>query len=243
MCRLREVKFSGTHAGHTVVGRPADETADDAATVTVHAVERKEVLVVLTISGVHCKWAAAKASVHLQIQFPICASQWSRGHNHHRLQWKATNFQEGRELTFFVLETWCHRRWHHRQNRRRSHMLLWKSTRKVSFQRDREDDPRPTAGQVRDHHNTQLRVCSCDGRSCRHLLKCQQKRVTVGFSASSRSRDVLGDVVMGEVPIPLEELPPLPPPAEPSPVLQTTSETDAMSLAAIHPYGLRSHWK
>ena len=30
----------------------------------------------------------------------------------------------------------------------------------------------------------------CDGRSCRHLLKCQQKRTELGFSASSSSRDV-----------------------------------------------------
>ena len=55
----------------------------------------------------------------------------------------------------------------------------------------------------------------CDGRRCRHLLRCQQKRITLGFSASSSSRDVLGDVVMSEVPIPLEEVPPPPLPAEP----------------------------
>ena len=62
-------------------------------------------------------------------------------------------------------------------------------------------------------------------------MKCQQERITLGFSASSSSRDVLGDVVMGEVPIP-----PLPP-AEQPPMLKTSSETDAMMLAAIHPYG------
>ena len=36
---------------------------------------------------------------------------------------------------------------------------------------------------------------ACDGRSCRHLLKCQQKRIKLGFSASSSSREDLGDVV------------------------------------------------
>ena len=77
----------------------------------------------------------------------------------------------------------------------------------------------------------------CDGRSCRHLLKCQQKRVELGFSASRSLRDVRGDVVMEDAPTPLEEVPPPPPPAEPPPVLRTSEETDAMTLAAVHPHG------
>ena len=68
----------------------------------------------------------------------------------------------------------------------------------------------------------------CDGRSCRHLLKCQQKRIELGVSASRSLRDVRGDVVMEEV---------SPPPAEPPPVLRTSEGTDAMTLAAEHPYG------
>ena len=35
----------------------------------------------------------------------------------------------------------------------------------------------------------------------------------------------------------MEEAPPPPPPAEPPPVLRTSEETDAMTLAAVHPYG------
>ena len=54
---------------------------------------------------------------------------------------------------------------------------------------------------------------------------------------SISSRDVRGDVVMNEAPTPLEEVPPPPPPAEPPPVLRTSEETDAMMLAAVHPYG------
>ena len=42
---------------------------------------------------------------------------------------------------------------------------------------------------------------------------------------------------MNEAPTPLEEVPPLLPPAEPPPVLRTLEETDAMMLAAAHPYG------
>ena len=74
----------------------------------------------------------------------------------------------------------------------------------------------------------------CDGRSYRHLLKCRQKRVELGLTASSSSRDVRGDVVM-------EEAPPPPPPAEPPPVLRTSEETDAMTLAAVHPCGHEDH--
>ena len=77
----------------------------------------------------------------------------------------------------------------------------------------------------------------CDGRSYRHLLKCQQERVELGLTASSSLRDVRGDVVMEEAPTPVEEVPPPPPPAEPPPVLRTSDEADAMTLAAVHPYG------
>ena len=42
---------------------------------------------------------------------------------------------------------------------------------------------------------------------------------------------------MSEEPGPLGEVPPPPPPAEPPPVLKSSPETDAMMLAAIHPYG------
>ena len=35
----------------------------------------------------------------------------------------------------------------------------------------------------------------------------------------------------------MEEAPPPLPPAEPPPVLRTSEETDAMILAAVHPYG------
>ena len=61
----------------------------------------------------------------------------------------------------------------------------------------------------------------CDGRSHRHLLRCQQKRIQLGLSASSSSREVLDDVVMGEVSTPQEEVQPPPLHAEPLPSLKT----------------------
>ena len=63
----------------------------------------------------------------------------------------------------------------------------------------------------------------CDGRSYRHLLKCHEKRIELGFSASSSLRDLRGDVVM-------EGVPPPPPPAEPPPVLRTSEETCSTSV-------------
>ena len=71
----------------------------------------------------------------------------------------------------------------------------------------------------------------CDGRSYRHFMECQQKRIELGLSASISLRDVRGDVVMEEAPL-------LPPPVEPPPVLRTSDETDAMTLAAVHRTGL-----
>ena len=47
----------------------------------------------------------------------------------------------------------------------------------------------------------------------------------------------MGDVVLGERPMPVEEVPPLPPPAEPPHAIDPSSETDAIMLAARHPYG------
>ena len=90
--------------GTPVAGRPADAAADDAPTVTRHAVERGEVIVVLcNLWRPHCKRAAAKTPVHFPIQFQTCLSRQSRGHNHHRPQWKAATIQVVRVLTVLVL--------------------------------------------------------------------------------------------------------------------------------------------
>ena len=103
--------------GTPVAGRPADASAGDAPTVTRHAVEQREVIWFLQALAPHCKRAAAKASVHLPVQFRTCLSPQSRGHNHHQLQWKAAIIQEGRGLTVPVLVVMCLRRWHKWWNR------------------------------------------------------------------------------------------------------------------------------
>ena len=65
----------------------------------------------------------------------------------------------------------------------------------------------------------------------------KEDEVSLGFSASSSSRDVLGDADMGVRPMPMEEVPPVLPPTEPPHAMDLSSETDAMMLAAVHPYG------
>ena len=72
----------------------------------------------------------------------------------------------------------------------------------------------------------------CDGRSYRHLLTCQQKRVRLRRPVHVTFFVMLSWV---GVSIPMEEVQPFLPPTEPSPMFKTSSETDAKMFAAIHP--------
>ena len=192
-----------------VAGRPADAAADDAPTVR-HAVERREVIVVPASSGAPLQAGSGEGVSATSSQVPNLPKPTVRGHNHHRLQWKAANIPERRELTVLVLAVMCLWMWHKLWNRQRGHTLRWRSMMKVSFQRDSEGDPRRTAGQVRDHPNTQLVVQALNWGS-RH----QAGYVTCEVMSS------------------LEEVPPPPPLVEPPPLLKTSEETDAMMLAAV----------
>ena len=178
----------------------------------------------------HCKRAAAKASAHLQIPFQTCPSGQLRGHSRHRLQWKAAIIQVGErvdssglggdvpmEVAQAVEPT------------TKSHAPVEEHDESLVPKRQRGRPAThcwPSLGSL----EYAVGCPGCDGRSYRHLLKCYQKRVELGFSASSSLLDVGSDVVM-------EEAPPLPPPTEPPPVLRTSEETYAMTLAAVHPYG------
>ena len=168
--------------------------------------------------------------MHLQIQFQTCLYRRSRGHNH-RLQVEAASLQVERERvdrsgpgSDVPMEV-------SQAVTTKSHAPVEEHDESLLLRRQRSD-PRRTAGQVWDHQT----------RSYRHLLRCQQKRIALGFSVSSSSRDVQGDVVMSEVPTPLEEVQPPPPPAEPPFLLKTSSETDAMMLAAIRA-AMRNLWR
>ena len=67
--------------GTPVAGRPAEAAADDAPTVTRHAEERKEVIVVPASSGapLHGGQRQRRQCI-LHIQFQTCPSRWSRSH-------------------------------------------------------------------------------------------------------------------------------------------------------------------
>ena len=135
----------GAMRGTPVAGRPADAAADNAPTVKRHAVERRAVIVVPAIFGAPLHAGSGESVSAPSNPLPNLPKPQSRGHNHHRLQWKAAIIQVARELTVLVLAM-CLWRWHKRWMRQRSHTLRWRSVMKVSFQRDREGGPRRTAG-------------------------------------------------------------------------------------------------
>ena len=64
---------------------------------------------------------------------------------------------------------------YYRRHQRRSHMFLWKNMMKVSFQRDKEDDARHVAGQVRI-----TRIHCWVSR-----LRCTQLQTLVGMTAET----------------------------------------------------------
>ena len=179
-----------------------------AHTVTRHALEQKEVVVVLAISGAPLQVDSGGASDSSSkfAQADGCEDTIIIGCSGKQPT------SSGDRGDFLVLKTWCLWKWHKKQNRQRCHMLRWTRTMQVSLQRDR--------GRPRDCW-TRLVVQAATDKAT-DLLRCQQKRNELGFSASSSSRDVLGDVVMGEVRIPQKEVQPPPPPAERPPNLQTS---------------------
>ena len=67
--------------------------------------------------------------------------------------------------------------------------------------------------------------------------KTRTRKTRTRKTRTRKNKNKGGDFVMSEEPGPLGEVPPPPPPAEPPPVLKSSPETDAMMLAAIHPYG------
>ena len=122
-----------------VARRQADAAAGDAPTVTRHAVEHREVTVVLGSSGALLQagsgeGVSAPSNPVPNLPQPSSAAVES---SHH---------PNGNELTVLDLVVTCLWRWHKLWNRQRNHTLQWRSTMRVSFQRDREGDLRRTGG-------------------------------------------------------------------------------------------------
>ena len=172
-------------SGTPVAGRQADAAADDAPTVTRHAVERREVIVVLATSGAplqagSCEDVSAPANPVANLPKPTIPR-----HNHHRLQWKAAIIQVERELTMFgpggdvPMEV------------ARAVQPTTKSHAPVE-EHDESLVPKRQRGRPATHcwpspgsPEYTVGCPGCDGRSYRHLLKCQQKRIELGLSALS----------------------------------------------------------
>ena len=144
--------------GTPVARRPADAAAGDAPTVTRHAVEHREVVVVPASSDAPLQAGSGEGVSAPSNPVPNLPKRTLRGHSHHRLQWKAAIIKVRRELTVLVLVVTCLWRWDKLWNRQRNHTLQWRSTMRVCFQRDREGDPRRIVGQVRDLPKTKLVV-------------------------------------------------------------------------------------
>ena len=141
--------------GTPVAGRPADAAAGDAPTVTRHAVEHREVVVVPASSGAPLQAGSGESVGAPSNPVPnlpkptVARAQPSSAaveSSHYPSGERVDSSGSGGDVPM--------ERWHKLWNRQRNHTLQRSSTIRVSFQRDREGDPRRTVGHVRDHPNT-----------------------------------------------------------------------------------------
>ena len=213
--------------GTPVAGRPADAAAGDKPTVTRHAVEHREVIVVPAISGAPPQAGSGEGVTAPSNPVPnlpkpaVARAQSAVEISHYPSGERVDSSGSGGDVPMEVAQAV--------EPTTKSHAPVEKHDESLVPKRQR-GRPATHCWQSPGSPEHTVGCPGCDGRSYIHLLECQQKRTELGFSASSSFRDVRGDVVMEEAPQP-------PSPAEPPPVLRTSDETDAMTLAAVHPYG------
>ena len=141
-------------------GRPADAAAGDAPTVTRHAVERREEIVVPASSGTPLKVGSGEcvsAPPNPVSNLLVARAQSSSAaaeSSHDPSGEKVVNFGPGNVVPMEVVQS--------TEPTLKSHDLLEEH------------------GQVLDHQYT-VGCPGYDGRSYKHLLKCQQKRIALGF--------------------------------------------------------------
>ena len=216
--------------GTLVAGRPADAAAGDAPTVTRHAVQHREVLVVPASSGAPLQADSGEGDSASSNPVPnlpkptVATAQPSSSaveSSHYPSGERVDISRPGVDVPVEVAQAV--------EPTTKSHAPVEEHDESLVPKRQRG---RPATHCWPSPGSPEYTVgCpGCDGRSFRHLLKCQQKRVELGLTASRSVRDVRGDVVMEEASLPR-------PPAEPPTVLRISDETDTMTLAAVHPYG------
>ena len=125
--RTRGVKLSGGHEGTSVAGRPADAAAGDADTVTRHAVEQREVIVVPASSGAPLQVGSGEGVSAPPNPIPNLPEATVARAQSSSAAVESSQHPSGDGVTILVQKTWCLWRWHNVQNRQRSHMLRLKS--------------------------------------------------------------------------------------------------------------------
>ena len=118
----REDSNLGVAVRGTPVARPADAAVGGALTVTRHAVEQREVLLVPASSGAPLQARSSDGVSALSNPVPdLSEPKVARAQPSSSLKWKATIIQVVKELTVLFLVVTCLWRWHKLWNRQRNH--------------------------------------------------------------------------------------------------------------------------
>ena len=168
-----------------VAGRPAEAAAGDAPTVTRHAVEHREVIVVPASAPDSAEGVSASSNPVPNLPKPTVAraqpSSSALESSHYPSGDRVESSGSGVDVPMEVAQ---------------AVVLTTKSHAPVE-EHDESFVPKRQRGRPATHcwpspgsPEYTVGCPGCDGRSYRNLLKCQQKRVVLGFSASSSLRDV-----------------------------------------------------
>ena len=174
-------------SGTPVAGRPADAVAGDAPTVTRRAVERREVIVVPAISGAPLQAGSGEGVSAPSNPVPnlpkttVAGGQPSSAaveSSHHPSGERVDSSGPGGDVPMEVGQADEPTTKSHAPVEEHDESLVQRG-RPATYCWPTPGSPEYTVG------------CPvCDGRSCRHLLKCKQKRVEMGLTASSEIDDL-----------------------------------------------------
>ena len=170
--------------GTPVAGRPAEAAAGDAPTVTRHAVEHREVIVVPASAPDSGEGVSASSNPVPNLPKPTVAraqpSSSAVESSHYPSGDRVESSGSGVDVPMEVAQAVALTTKSHAPVEEHDESLVPKrqrATREALLASP--GSPEYTVG-----------CPGCDGRSYRHLLKCQQKRAVLGFSAASSLRHV-----------------------------------------------------
>ena len=172
--------------GTPVAGRPDEAAAGGAPTVTRHAVERKEVIVVLAISGAPSQVGSGEGVSAPPNPVPTLPKPTVARAQPSSAAVESSQHPSGERVDSFGPESVVLVEVAHSvEPTTKSHAPVEEHDECLAPKRQRR---RPATHCWPSLGSPEYTVgCpGCDGRSYRHLLKFQQKRIALGFSASSR---------------------------------------------------------